>query len=106
MRLRSINNLNLARPRIIVAIALLSVAAFAQSASSEQRSASSDQNDVVIKNAIVMTVTHGNIQGGSLMDYLVPTSMETPAWETDKTCTPSPHRERRRKVRSTSVEML
>src|SRR6476660_3476576 len=30
----------------------------------------------------------GNIQGGSLMDYLVPTSMETPAWETDKTCTP------------------
>ncbi|HXH41671.1 MAG TPA: molybdopterin cofactor-binding domain-containing protein, partial [Thermoanaerobaculia bacterium] len=33
----------------------------------------------------------GNIQGGSLMDYLVPTSMETPAWETDKTCTPSPH---------------
>src|SRR5229473_315053 len=33
----------------------------------------------------------GNIQGGSLMDYLVPTSMETPKWETDKTCTPSPH---------------
>ena len=33
----------------------------------------------------------GNIQGGSLMDYLVPTSMETPSWETDKTCTPSPH---------------
>jgi carbon-monoxide dehydrogenase large subunit len=33
----------------------------------------------------------GNIQGGSLMDYLVPTSMETPNWETDKTCTPSPH---------------
>jgi carbon-monoxide dehydrogenase large subunit len=33
----------------------------------------------------------GNIQGGSLMDYLVPTAMETPSWETDKTCTPSPH---------------
>jgi imidazolonepropionase-like amidohydrolase len=66
MRLRSINNLNLARPRIIVAIALLSVAAFAQSASSEQRSASSDQKDVVIKNAIVMTVTHGNIKNGSV----------------------------------------
>ncbi len=33
----------------------------------------------------------GNIQGGSLMDYLVPTAMETPAWETGKTCTPSPH---------------
>jgi Aerobic-type carbon monoxide dehydrogenase, large subunit CoxL/CutL homologs len=33
----------------------------------------------------------GNIQGGSLMDYLVPTSMETPNWETGKTCTPSPH---------------
>jgi hypothetical protein len=25
------------------------------------------------------------------MDYLVPTAMETPAWETDKTITPSPH---------------
>jgi carbon-monoxide dehydrogenase large subunit len=33
----------------------------------------------------------GNIQGGSFMDYLVPTSMETPAWETDKTVTPCPH---------------
>jgi len=33
----------------------------------------------------------GNIQGGSFMDYLVPTAMETPAWETDKTVTPSPH---------------
>jgi imidazolonepropionase-like amidohydrolase len=65
MCLRSINNLNLARPRIIVAIALLSVAAFAQSAPSEQRSAS-DQKDVVIKNAIVMTVTHGNIKNGSV----------------------------------------
>jgi carbon-monoxide dehydrogenase large subunit len=34
---------------------------------------------------------NGNIQGGSFMDYLVPTAMETPAWETDKTTTPSPH---------------
>jgi len=33
----------------------------------------------------------GNIQGGSFMDYLLPTAMETPAWETDKTVTPSPH---------------
>ena len=33
----------------------------------------------------------GNIQGGSFMDYLVPTAMETPLWETDKTVTPSPH---------------
>src|SRR3954452_9964321 len=33
----------------------------------------------------------GNIQGGSFMDYLVPTSMETPSWELDKTVTPSPH---------------
>jgi carbon-monoxide dehydrogenase large subunit len=33
----------------------------------------------------------GNIQGGSFMDYLLPTAMETPNWETDKTVTPSPH---------------
>jgi carbon-monoxide dehydrogenase large subunit len=33
----------------------------------------------------------GNVQGGSFMDYLVPTAMETPKWETDKTITPSPH---------------
>jgi len=33
----------------------------------------------------------GNIQGGSFMDYLLPTAMETPKWETDKTITPSPH---------------
>jgi carbon-monoxide dehydrogenase large subunit len=33
----------------------------------------------------------GNISGGSFMDYLVPTAMETPNWETDKTVTPSPH---------------
>jgi aerobic carbon-monoxide dehydrogenase large subunit len=33
----------------------------------------------------------GNVQGGSFMDYLLPTAMETPRWETDKTVTPSPH---------------
>ncbi|HEU4642884.1 MAG TPA: aerobic carbon-monoxide dehydrogenase large subunit, partial [Gemmatimonadaceae bacterium] len=33
----------------------------------------------------------GNIQGGSFMDYLLPTAMETPSWELDKTVTPSPH---------------
>jgi len=33
----------------------------------------------------------GNIQGGSFMDYLVPTAVETPHWETAKTVTPSPH---------------
>jgi carbon-monoxide dehydrogenase large subunit len=34
---------------------------------------------------------NGNVQGGTFMDYLVPTAVETPHWETDKTCTPSPH---------------
>src|SRR5262249_44116738 len=33
----------------------------------------------------------GNVQGGSFIDYLLPTAMETPKWETDKTVTPSPH---------------
>ena len=33
----------------------------------------------------------GNVQGGTFMDYLVPTAVETPHWETGKTCTPSPH---------------
>ncbi len=33
----------------------------------------------------------GNISGGSFMDYLVPTAMETPNWETGKTVTPCPH---------------
>jgi carbon-monoxide dehydrogenase large subunit len=33
----------------------------------------------------------GNIQGGSFMDYLLPTAMETPSWEVDRTVTPSPH---------------
>jgi carbon-monoxide dehydrogenase large subunit len=34
---------------------------------------------------------HGNVYGGTFMDYLLPTAMETPAWETDRTVTPSPH---------------
>jgi carbon-monoxide dehydrogenase large subunit len=33
----------------------------------------------------------GNIQGGSFIDYLVPTAVETPKWETGHTVTPSPH---------------
>jgi len=34
---------------------------------------------------------NGNIQQSNFMDYLLPTAMETPVWETDKTVTPSPH---------------
>jgi carbon-monoxide dehydrogenase large subunit len=34
---------------------------------------------------------NGNVQGGTFMDYLVPTAVETPHWETGHTCTPSPH---------------
>jgi aerobic carbon-monoxide dehydrogenase large subunit len=33
----------------------------------------------------------GNCLGGSFMDYLLPTTMECPDWETDFTVTPSPH---------------
>ncbi|MGF6768364.1 carbon-monoxide dehydrogenase large subunit [Paraburkholderia sp. GAS199] len=33
----------------------------------------------------------GNLLGGTLMDYFVPTAVETPHWETDFTVTPSPH---------------
>ena len=33
----------------------------------------------------------GNITGGSFMEYLVPTAVESRHWETDKTLTPSPH---------------
>ncbi len=33
----------------------------------------------------------GNNLAGTFMDYLVPTAMETPAWEVTKTVTPSPH---------------
>jgi carbon-monoxide dehydrogenase large subunit len=34
---------------------------------------------------------HGNCLGGSLMDYLIPTAVEVPEWETGFTVTPSPH---------------
>ncbi|WP_160666065.1 aerobic carbon-monoxide dehydrogenase large subunit [Pseudarthrobacter sp. ATCC 49987] len=33
----------------------------------------------------------GNCLGGSFMDYLIPTAMEVPDWETGFTVTPSPH---------------
>jgi carbon-monoxide dehydrogenase large subunit len=33
----------------------------------------------------------GNCLSGSLMDYLIPTAMEVPDWETGYTVTPSPH---------------
>ena len=33
----------------------------------------------------------GNCLGGSLMDYLIPTALEVPEWETGFTVTPSPH---------------
>jgi carbon-monoxide dehydrogenase large subunit len=33
----------------------------------------------------------GNVFGGSFLDYYVPTALECPKWETDKTVTPSPH---------------
>ena len=33
----------------------------------------------------------GNNLGGSFMDYLIPTAMEVPNWETGFTVTPSPH---------------
>ena len=33
----------------------------------------------------------GNLQGNTLMDYFIPTFVETPKWETDFTVTPSPH---------------
>ena len=34
---------------------------------------------------------NGNNLAGTFMDYLLPTAVETPRWETDKTVTPSPH---------------
>ena len=34
---------------------------------------------------------NGSMLTGTFMDYLLPTSMETPAWELDNTVTPSPH---------------
>jgi aerobic carbon-monoxide dehydrogenase large subunit len=33
----------------------------------------------------------GNLLGATLLDYFVPTAVETPHWETDFTVTPSPH---------------
>jgi carbon-monoxide dehydrogenase large subunit len=33
----------------------------------------------------------GNVQGISLLDYFLPSAVETPHWETDFTVTPSPH---------------
>jgi aerobic carbon-monoxide dehydrogenase large subunit len=33
----------------------------------------------------------GNLLSGSLLDYYLPTAVETPKWETDYTVTPSPH---------------
>jgi carbon-monoxide dehydrogenase large subunit len=33
----------------------------------------------------------GNISSNTLMDYFLPTAVETPHWETDFTVTPSPH---------------
>jgi carbon-monoxide dehydrogenase large subunit len=33
----------------------------------------------------------GNVKGGSLQDFFLPTAVETPVWETDHTETPSPH---------------
>jgi len=35
--------------------------------------------------------SEGNNLGGSLMDYLIPTAMEVPDWESGHTVTPSPH---------------
>ena len=34
---------------------------------------------------------NGNVFGANFMDYLIPTAVETPKWETDQTVTPSPH---------------
>ena len=34
---------------------------------------------------------NGNVLGASLMDYFLPTAVETPEWQTDYTVTPSPH---------------
>ena len=33
----------------------------------------------------------GNVYGGSLLDFFLPTAVEIPTWETDFTTTPSPH---------------
>jgi len=44
---------------------------------------------------------NGNVQGGTFMDYLLPTAVETPNWQTGKTVTPSPHHPFRRNGSST-----
>ena len=33
----------------------------------------------------------GNLTNASLLDFFLPTAVETPSWETDFTTTPSPH---------------
>jgi len=34
---------------------------------------------------------YGNVKNASLLDFYLPTAVETPVWETDHTTTPSPH---------------
>src|ERR1700756_3286861 len=34
---------------------------------------------------------YGNLKNASLLDFFLPTAVETPSWETDYTTTPSPH---------------
>ncbi len=34
---------------------------------------------------------YGNVYGNNFMDYMLPTAVETPHWETGETVTPSPH---------------
>ncbi|HKK27687.1 MAG TPA: aerobic carbon-monoxide dehydrogenase large subunit [Gemmatimonadota bacterium] len=34
---------------------------------------------------------NGSITGGNFMEYLIPTAVEAPHWDTDRTVTPSPH---------------
>ena len=41
--------------------------------------------------AVMTPLQAGNVYGGSFLDYYVPTALECPKWETDKTITPSPH---------------
>jgi carbon-monoxide dehydrogenase large subunit len=44
--------------------------------------------------ALMETIAYdeaGNCLAGTLMDYLIPTALEVPDWETGFTVTPSPH---------------
>ncbi len=34
---------------------------------------------------------YGNLKNASLLDFFLPTAVETPSWETDYTTMPSPH---------------